>query len=396
MKNNKFIIIMFSFILFGILVLYPINFLIYKLGLIHIVSYSTKEAQYVENDTIIDKKIKDFKVSIENKVINYFPTYSTVNSVSKSFNFMFDKKLYNLLDVSYYPVGKNSDGEYIYKDNNHYILQNNLTTDELDKRFTKQINFFNNLDIENINIFIPYRYEYLNIDNSVYLRDLSKYSDKFKEQLKENISISEFKVKNKAEYLKHFYKTDHHYNAYGAYEAYKIIMDMLGETPINADVMEHDIMYYGSMARSAYSSDIYDSFYSINAKLPKFDVLVDKEINAQYKPKKLIKGTHKFFDYYISYYNGLFGLVEYNFHNDNKENILILQDSYGWQIDELIASHYNKSFVVDIRYYQDKYGELSLNEFIEKNNISKVLFLYEAGTVFFDQYDYNLSKKVVS
>ena len=183
---------------------------------------------------------------------------------------------------------------------------------------------------------------------------------------------------------------------YGAYDAYKIIMEMLKEKPKDASVIKHDIMYYGSMARSAYSTDIYDSFYTLDVDLGEFDVLVNNEKNEAYKPKKLLEGNHKFFDYYISYYNGLFAQVEYDFHNDKKENILILQDSYGWQIDELIASHYNKTYVIDIRYYEEKYGKLFIKEFMENNNISKVLFLYEAGSVFFDQYDYNLNEKVVN
>ena len=397
MKSSKFIVFVFLFILFGILVLYPVNFLLVKLNVINIVSYSNKQPSYNEKDSYVTKLVKDVKTSIDNKVINYFPGYSYINKIDKSINTKFNKNIYNnLLNNSYYPVGTNADGEYIYKNNEHYILQNSLNTEELNSRFDSQIKFFNNLEIEEINIFIPYRFEYTNIDNSIYFRNLSKYRDTFKNKIRKDINIGEYGVDNKEDYLKYFYKTDDHYIMNGAYESYKIIMNMLGETPKKAKVVEQEIKYYGSMARSAYSTEIYDSFYTLDTDLEKHDVLVNGVKNPKHKPKEILTGKHEFFDHYVSYFNGLFGQVEYDFHNKNKNNILIIQDSYGWQIDELIASHYNKTYVIDIRHDEYKNGKFYIKDFIEKNNIKKVLFLYEAGSIFFDQYDYGFVDKVVS
>ena len=75
---------------------------------------------------------------------------------------------------------------------------------------------------------------------------------------------------------------------------------------------------------------------------------------------------------------------------------MILEDSYGWQIDDLIASHFNKTYVIDIRHDEYENGKFYIKDFMKENNITKVLFLYEAGTTFFDQYDYGMKDKVVS
>lgn len=399
MKESKFVVIAFLSILFGILVLYPVNFILVKTNKVQIINASQKEPNYKDSGVLagVSNFIENAKTSIDNKVVNYFPFYSSLNKLDKDVNTTFNKFIYNnTLDNNYYPMGTNSDGEYIYRDDEHYILQNNLSTEELDRRIEEQIEFFNNLDVGEVYLLIPYRFEYTGIDNSVYLRDMSKYIKKFKNGVNENIHIAEFMVDSKEEYLKYFYKTDHHYNMYGAYESYKLIMDMLGKSAKDAKIVEEDIDYYGSMARSSYKDDIKDKFYTLDVDLGNYDVLVNGKENSKYKSKKILTNKSQFYDYYVNYFNGLYGNVFYDFHNNNEGNLLILEDSYGWQIDDLIASHYNKTYIIDVRHDEYENGKFYIKDFIEENDIKDVVLIYEAGTVFFDQYDYGLKDKVVS
>lgn len=320
------------------------------------------------------------------------------NYVNKKANHDLNKNLYqNILNKRYYPVGKNSDGEYIYTNGEHYVLQNNLSTSELEKRLTEQIDFFNSLDLDNIYIFIPYRYEYTALNEIDNIKNMNGYINKFKTSISSDINLSEFMVYDYDQYLNYFYKTDHHYNSVGAYEAYKKIINMLGYPYKQVQIQNENVKYYGSMARSSYSTEISDDFYTIKSNLGIYSVLVDGEPNnTKYKPKIIGKNKGIFYDYYVGYYNGLFGNVCYDFYNPFKENLLILEDSYGWQIDDLIASSFNKTYVIDIRHGEYKNGKFNIKEFIEKNDIDKVLFLYEAGTIFFDQYNYGMKDKVIS
>ena len=81
-------------------------------------------------------------------------------------------------------------------------------------------------------------------------------------------------------------------------------------------------------------------------------------------------------NHYSLYYGGDFAKVEYDFNNKNKENLLVLATSYSNAINDLIASHFNKTYVIDLRFYKEHYNQdLDINKFIKNNNIDKVLIM---------------------
>ena len=61
--------------------------------------------------------------------------------------------------------------------------------------------------------------------------------------------------------------------------------------------------------------------------------------------------------------------------NNNKE-LLVIKDSYANSFIPMIAKHYEKIHVIDPRYYR-----LSISSYINENNISNVLFLYNVLTL---------------
>lgn len=393
MKNDKLFITIFLIIIFGILLLYPVNYILVHFDIIKISNLASKT--YEPNNGLfsnINNKVNSIKVNIENKSINYFPLYDNLNSINKKVQSKMNNILYNVLNIKYYPVGTNNDGEYVFRNNEKYIIYNNLSNEELDKRLNNQITFFNNLDIDNLYIFIPYRYEYLNLNNDVNIRDMNNYRNKFINGLNSNIKYTEFRVDSEFDYNKYFYHTDHHYNMYGALKSYDLISDMMNLQKYNYQVNEENIKYLGSMAKSASLNDISDKFYTSNFNLKNHNVLVNGKINELYKSKKLGINKNEYYDQYVKYYNGLFGEVKYDFNEPNKKNLLIFEDSYGWQIDELIASNYNTTHIIELRYYD--FSNFNLKNYMKENNIDEVLFIYEAGSLFFDQYDYNMIGKV--
>ena len=383
--QKKLFIITFLIIIYGLLIMYPVNYLLIKTGHVSITNFYSTE---IKNNNIINR----VKASVINKSINYLFMYDKVIEVHKKINAKLNKMLYKQINLDYYPVGINNDGEYIFRNDNKYILYNNLNNEDLNHRLNNQIDFFNNLDT-NVYVFIPYRYEYLNLNNKNNIRNMNDYRTKFMNHINDNVKIAEFKVDNEKDYNKYFYHTDHHYNMEGALLSYNEIMKLLNKNANTYEVETHNMNYLGSMAKSSYLKDIKDNFYTSDFKLNNYDVLVDGKVNDTYKPKTIKLSNNPFYDEYVHYYNGLFGLREYDFHN-NKDNLLILEDSYGWQIDDLIASNYNKTYIIDLRYYDFNNKKLSLKEFSKKNNIKDILFIYEAGSIFFDQYDYGMKDKV--
>jgi hypothetical protein len=65
-------------------------------------------------------------------------------------------------------------------------------------------------------------------------------------------------------------------------------------------------------------------------------------------------------------------VTTFDFNQPQKPNLLILGDSYSDAINEVIASHYNKTFDYDLRKLD---GKFDFTQFCAQNNISDVLIL---------------------
>jgi len=400
-KNDKFIVIVFCMILFGVLCFYPVQYVLISKGIVT-VSYDNFKSAKTKTGFLssITNKIERLKTSVENRATNYFPLYSEINYLVSDVNYKLNSSLlYRNMD--FIPWGTNNDGEYMFQSKEHFnfILQSQRSSSDLDSRYRKMVNFFNSLvrdDVE-LYIYLPSRYEFNDMastDKSI--RKMEKYVSSFINDLDSDINISELKVDSYEAYMKYFYNTDHHWNAYGAYQGYKDIVEMFGYSPREAEVVPiKDITYRGSIAKSAVARNSKDIFYDISVDIPSYKVLVnDKASPDKFKPREVVKKDNLFYDYYVAYYNGMYGKVEYDFNNKSKENLLILGDSYSWQIDYLIASHFNKTYTINIKYDEYKNGVFNYDKFIKENNIDKVLFLYETQSVLFDQYDYGMTDKI--
>ena len=90
----------------------------------------------------------------------------------------------------------------------------------------------------------------------------------------------------------------------------------------------------------------------------------------------------------------ILSIREYQFVKISKDNLLIMSDSFAWSIDYLIASSFNNTHVINLRYDEFKNNSFNLTKYIKDNHITKVLFLYESGSTMFDQYNYNFTGRV--
>lgn len=249
-----------------------------------------------------------------------------------------------------------------------------------------------NLDID-MYLYFPTRYELTKLKDN----NLNSYVDSFKDKLSSKIKVANMDITSLEQYKNYFYKTDHHWNMNGALAGYYDIMDILGKAPVdNLEVVnKRERKFYGSMAKSVLNNKTYDYILDIDKKLD-YDVLVNgKQASEVFKPRQIrLDRDYLYYDYYVQYFNGQYGEICYDYHKDKEENLLILSDSYAWQIDYLIASSFNKTYVVNLRYDKWKKEDLNLEEYMKERNIKKVLFLYEGGSMMFDQYNYNLEGRI--
>lgn len=400
MKNRndkRFLLVMASICAF-VMCSFFVNFVLIKFNIKELKTTDNWiYFKYTKTDFLgkIDDRIEGLKTSIQNRVTNYFPFYQELTK--EYYNVIYNT---NKLFYSDVPLGLNSSKEYVFynKEKNFYYLINNRSHEDLSNRVSKQVQFFNNLKDSNpnvnINIYIVPRYEQTKFLND----NLANFTDDFKNGLNKDINVAELNISSTDDYIKKFYKTDHHWNMYGAYQGYKDILTMLNKEYETYDIVKvNKKPYYGSLAKSSLSKLTSDNIYDVNAT-NNYTVKVNGgEAPDKFKPRSIrYNKNNDFFDYYIHYFDGQYGLVKYTYDNDFDDNLLIFSDSYAWQIDYLIAKKYKNTYVVNLRFDDYKNGTFNYQEFIKKNNIKDVLFLYEGESIIFDQYDYKISKKIVS
>lgn len=387
--NKKTFIIIFLVIIFSVFLIVPI-----KEVLIHIGKwdfYKSDNWKVVEKtkDPIYDK-IMSLEANIENRYNNYFPFYNEINS-------MFYDSIINIdsLYLNDIYLKDNNDGDHIFydKENKFFYLVNKYSKEEIDERLDVQASFYNDINNKypdiNLALYIPFRYESTKAKN---INDNNDKINTFLSKLNGNIKVKVFDSNTVEDYLKYFYKTDHHYNSYGAEIAYLDIMEMYGLE--NTLDIEHEVIrtpYYGSMAKSTLLRKIKDDLTAM--KVPN-DLKVSN-VDKDFKPLELSDRSNPFYDYYVKYFNGAYGEVIYENDTNYNRNLLIIGDSMSWQIDYLLAKNFDKTIVVNTKYSPWTSKDLILKDYIEENKITHILFLREAKNIVFDADNFAVDKKVV-
>lgn len=381
MKKQNFITYIFLGTITLFLVMYPVMFVLIHFGIVkpEFSNFYTVLKPTGNIISRIDTKFTNIKNNINNKLSNYLFLYSEINQYYPNF-----KNMFNFSNSEFKPMGTNSDGEYIFLNKDgFYILETNQNDDYIKTNMKKTINFYNDLSksVETY-MYLPSRYEFQEFNNAYNIRNMNEIKKEFVTEL-DNVMVGELQVKDKEEYQKLFYHTDHHWNSYGAYQGYLDICEMMRLDCKPYNVVETDVTYHGSIGKMTSDKSISDKFTYIDTGL-QYDVMVEgKETPQNFKPRKLNLNKGTYYDQYVGFYDGLFSEVVYDYKNTN-ENLLILGDSYAWQIDYIIASNFNKTYVLNPKYVT----KLNLKDYLKEHNINKVLVLMESQTTIFDNYDY--------
>lgn len=185
------------------------------------------------------------------------------------------------------------------------------------------------------------------------------------------------------EYASLFYATDHHWNHRGADRGYReIIALLLGEgeetIPVKAEV-SFPVAFNGSYARQSGRMMGEDSFTVYTYDVKKAVTRLNGKNGAYGHQALYEKGrypTDELRNHYAYYYGGDYGEIVIQTRKTDKQNLLILADSYSNPINGLIASHFNNTHILDLRYYERDLGApLDLNAYIVENEIDLMLLL---------------------
>ena len=79
---------------------------------------------------------------------------------------------------------------------------------------------------------------------------------------------------------------------------------------------------------------------------------------------------------YGAFYGGDDGEIIFDTGRTDRGNLLVIGESYDNAILKLLASHFDRTYSVDLRYYRNYMGsDFSLSDYLRRNNITKVLLI---------------------
>lgn len=332
---------------------------------------------------------KTFQDNLENAISDQI----VVSQQAKRKALEIRKDIIDLIDNVILKMRNNETGKYYvaiakdtYKLNNEEWL---INKPEKNPYNPKVVNYFNK--IENVD-----KYLYFVESDCSKMYNENESENYVYEDMMKNMKVtkaSKFKVDTFEEYKKYFYKTDHHWNYRGQYRGYQEITKLLGipeEEQVNiAEEKQYDTYFWGSRAREATEYNIKEKFtvYKYDNVKPK-EVYVDGKLSQYGASEKYDKGEYtskQITNHYGQYYGNDYAEVIYNFDLPEKENLLIISNSYSNAINEILASHFNKTYIIDLRSNQ----EFNPNEYIKQNKIDKVLIVGNMS-LFSDAYFKNI------
>ena len=316
----------------------------------------------------LEKSITDQMILSQTIKVNIKKLKNSINTHVYSFLITNKKNCKGYIEVA--------DGYYSYNCSTYLIEK--PVINYRDEVFESNKSIYNNIRADKYIYFIE-KDRSINFDN---IDEKNKWFEGVKKNFKAK-KYAKFSLNSYNELEEYFYKTDHHWNYKGSYKGYtEIIKMMLGNKekilkPVKVE--KFNTIFNGSASRKSLTSFSDEQFTVYSFKKLKYTSYINDKPGNYGSKDSYLNGIYKnnlYANHYALYYGGDFAKVEYDFNNKNKDNLLILATSYSNAINDLIASHFNKTFVIDLRFYKKQYKEdLDINKFIRDNDIDKVLIM---------------------
>lgn len=188
-------------------------------------------------------------------------------------------------------------------------------------------------------------------------------------------------------YFARYFRTDHHWQATGGYEAYRQAMQAFGRKPLEAaPAQAYAGPFYGSEARSGLITAYADAIVDVepDTAVPALSVEVDGQpADASWLDEALGEGwsgsyvpEERFANGYAEHFHGDVGHIRI-VNPKGKGALLVVGDSFTNCMDRLFAYSYREVHIVDPRY-----SEAKLGEFLEKHPVDDAVFILASNTLF--------------
>lgn len=177
-----------------------------------------------------------------------------------------------------------------------------------------------------------------------------------------------------------FYCSDHHWNHKGAYLAYCQLLSLLqieDDPLLPTEEVDVPGVFYGSKAIGTGTAFyFYDNLSAYRFAFPPMKIDSDGMPISDYGELEESLSQPKATVSYASIFGGDPGCMVISTGNAEKDNLLVIGDSFDNALLKLIASHFNETHSIDLRYYPHFTGEwFDLEEYVKEHDISKVLLI---------------------
>lgn len=368
------------------------------LGMLTLVR-TQKDISYAENrnlnkfEVLSISKFLDgtFQSNLENAYLDQFIGGETIKNIMKS-ELVLYKKFINYEGICkdvYLNIGKS----YYTFDCSKHLFYKPIRVTEKTEEFYKNIG----AKYSKLNDFVDTYYYYIPTSsnyNFITGEPAINIEETFKKYWKGDYKFSSLKIDGFEMFYNYFYKTDHHWNHIGSYEGYKDVMSILDKKAKILEPLEEvefDFIFNGSMARSLAFYDYSDNFKVYKFDMPEHEVYVNGELGSYGNEEGYFNGQYKKnirINHYAAFYGGDKAELVFDFNNPKKDNIMIIGNSMTNSVNKLIASHFNKTHVIDLRHYEKTFNErFNIYDYIKENDIDKVLVLFDVAFINSEDYD---------
>ena len=171
-----------------------------------------------------------------------------------------------------------------------------------------------------------------------------------------------------------YYRTDHHWNADGAFAAYEAFMEAAGHTPLDRDAFyHHSVRGYSGSTRSRSALWLHRTDTLI------IDEPIDCPVTVSFSDSDETYGSMFFYDHLGEYdWYPLFldgnhpvTVIENLSATEDMPSLLLVKDSFGNSLAPLLVPSYRTVVMVDPRYYRQ-----SVLPLCEQYGIDEILFCY--------------------
>ena len=386
MKNKLFSLTLLLLLILGIGILIKPQ---------HELSDMEKRGLMKVNDIKLDGNIDDLENTLKDQF--YFRNIISKNyyRIKVTLTKLFKTKLSdNEYGIDSYVVLNDKVSEI----NEDYLIYNILTYDEnynntVSSRGYNITELVNKFPLINTYVYFPTRIEEI-MDIPAGYNYGRKYREAFIKQLNPIIKYDELKIKDFNDHKNWFYKSDNHWNVFGAYEGYKDIINMIKkdfdivEPRKYDDSITYDYEFIGNLSTQIGGIGSKDKITDlIFNDINNFDYYINGEKTDFNKEKKYYQehgNNTEYYDYGVYFGNNDY-FKEFDFHQEDKPNLLIFGDSFLNTNNSWIASHFNKTIIIDLR---DKPDDFNLENYINEYKIDAILITMAYWDIYENGYMY--------